>query len=104
MIRRRIVRHEFVMSEAEFELFTMMCEPDKYAYGYYLNAMNEFVVTMKSDILYAVERALEMYIGEFEFDYECEVRHITTEEWNFYFDVKELFKEMMYSEEEEEEE
>ncbi len=104
MERRRIVRHEFVMSEAEFELFTMMCDSDKYAYGYYLNAMDEFIVTMKSDVLYAVERTINHYICDFETDFEGELREITTEEWNFYYDVKELFEEMMFSEEEEEEE
>ena len=102
MERRRIVRYEFVMSSEEFEVFEMMCDSDKYAYGYYVNSIEEYIVTMNSDVLYAVERALEIYIGEFEFDYECEVREISTEEWEFYNSVKELLNNITDEENEEE--
>ena len=102
MERRRIVRYEFVMSSEEFEVFEMMCDSDKYAYGYYVNSIEEYIVTMNSDVLYAVERALEIYIGEFEFDYECEVREISTEEWKFYNSVKELLNSITDEENEEE--
>ena len=109
MIRRRIVRHEFIMSEAEFELFTAMCDPDKFAYGYVVSGNwrdgnEEVKVTMKEDTLYEVERVINHYICDFETDYEGELRDITTEEWEFYYDVKKLFEELMFSEEEEEEE
>ena len=102
MERRRIVRYEFVMSSEEFEVFEMMCDSDKYAYGYYVNSIEEYIVTMNSDVLYAVERALEIYIGEFEFDYDCEVREISTEEWEFYNSVKELLNNITDEENEEE--
>ena len=102
MERRRIVRYEFVMSSEEFEVFEMMCDSDKYAYGYYVNSIEEYIVTMNSDVLYAVERALEIYIGEFEFDYECEIREISTEEWEFYDSVKELLNNITDEENEEE--
>ena len=107
MERRKIVRYEFVMSEAEFNVFNMVCDFDKYAYGYrvegnWRNGDEEYIVTMNSDVLYAVERVLEIYIGEFEFEYECEVREISTEEWEFYNSVKELLNNITDEENEEE--
>ena len=100
MIRRRIIRYEFVMNEAEFSVFKIMCE--KYAYEYIVGNDKEYYVVMNEEELYAVERALEIYIGEFEFDYECEVREISTEEWEFYDSVKELLNNITDEENEEE--
>ena len=96
MERRKIVRYEFVMSSEEFETFNIMCDSDKYAYGYRIegnwrNGDEKYYVTMDEDTLYRIERALEIYIGEFKFDYECEVREISREEWGFYDSVKELY-------------
>ena len=107
MERRRIVRFEFVMSEAEFKIFEIVCDSDKYAYGYrvegnWRNGDEKYYVTMNEEVLYRVERALEVYIGEFEFDYECEIREITTAEWEFCNSVKELLNNITDEENEEE--
>ena len=107
MERRRIVRYEFVMSSEEFEVFEMICDSDKYAYGYrvegnWRNNDEKYYVRMDEDTLYKIERALEIYIGEFEFDYESEVREITTAEWEFYDSVKELYNNITDEENEEE--
>lgn len=102
MIRRRIVRYEFVMSDEEFWTFNLICDANEYAYGYYVNSIGEYIVVMNSDVLYSVERALEIYIGEFEFDYECEVREISAEDWRLYDSVKELYNNITNEEEEEE--
>ena len=45
---------------------------------------------MNEEILYRVEDAMKAYIGEIDFEYECEVREISTEEWELYDLVKEL--------------
>lgn len=90
MIRRRIVRYEFVMSEAEFNVFNIVCDSDKYAYGYYINALDEYIVSMNEDVLNRVEDAMKSYIGEIDFEYECEVREISRGEWEFYDEVKEI--------------
>ena len=50
MERRIIVRYEFVMSEAEFNIFNLICDSDKYAYGYYINALNEYKVSMNREV------------------------------------------------------
>ena len=95
MIRRRIVRYEFVMSSEEFDVFKIVCNSDKYAYGYrvegnWRNGNEKCYVTMDENTLNRVEDALKVYIGEIDFDYECEVRDISREEWEFYDEVKEL--------------
>ena len=102
MIRRRIVRYEFVMSEAEFNIFNIVCDSDKYAYGYYINALEEYVVSMNEEVLSRVEDAMKVCIGEIDFDYECEVREISTEEWEFYDKVKELLDNITDEDNEEE--
>ena len=102
MIRRIIVRYEFVMSEAEFNIFNLICDSDKYAYGYYINALDEYIVSMNREVLYRVERALEIYMSDFDFDYENERREITTEEFEFYDAVKELYDDITNERNEEE--
>ena len=57
MERRRIVRFEFVMSEAEFNIFEMVCDSDKYAYGYrvegnWRNGDEKYYVRMNEEVLY----------------------------------------------------
>ena len=102
MERRIIVRYEFVMSEAEFNIFNLICDSDKYAYGYYINALDEYLVSMNREVLYRVERALEIYMSDFDFDYENERRKITTEEFEFYDSVKELYDDLTDERNEEE--
>ena len=102
MERRIIVRYEFVMSEAEFNIFNSICDSDKYAYGYYINALDEYIVSMNREVLYRVERALEIYMSDFDFDYENERRKITTEEFEFYDLVKELYDDLTDERNEEE--
>ena len=107
MERRRIVRYEFVMNSEEFEIFNIMCDSDKYAYGYRIegnwrNGNEKYYVTMDENTLYKVKRALETYIGEINFDYECKVREISREEWEFYDEVKELLDNITDEENEEE--
>ena len=102
MERRIIVRYEFVMSEAEFNIFNLICDSDKYAYGYYINALDEYIVSMNREVLYRVERALEIYMSDFDFDYENERREITTEEFEFYDSVKELYDDLTDERNEEE--
>ena len=102
MERRIIVRYEFVMSEAEFNIFNLICDSDKYAYGYYINALDEYIVSMNREVLYRVERALEIYMSDFDFDYENERRKITTEEFEFYDSVKELYDDLTDERNEEE--
>ena len=102
MERRIIVRYEFVMSEAEFNIFNSICDSDKYAYGYYINALDEYIVSMNREVLYRVERALEIYMSDFDFDYENERRKITTEEFEFYDSVKELYDDLTDERNEEE--
>ena len=102
MERRRIVRYEFVMSEAEFNIFNLVCDSDKYAYGYYVNALEEYIVTMKEEVLSRVEDALEGFIGKIDFEYECEIREINTKEWELYDAVKELYYNLTNEDEEEE--
>lgn len=68
-----VERNEFVMSEAEFVAFEMICDRDKYAYEYHINSTEEYeeyVVVMNN----AVRKALEIYIDKFDSDYEREVR------------------------------
>ena len=72
-----VERYEFVMNEAEFIAFEMICDRDKYAYGYHVNSTEEYeeyMIVMDEDILNAVRKALEIYIDKFDFDYEREVR------------------------------
>ena len=102
MERRIIVRYEFVMSSEEFEIFNSICDSDKYAYGYYINALDEYIVSMNREVLYRVERALEIYMSDFDFDYENERRKITTEEFEFYDLVKELYDDLTDERNEEE--
>jgi hypothetical protein len=102
MERRIIVRYEFVMSEAEFNIFNLICDSDKYAYGYYVNALEQYIVSMNREVLYRVERALEIYMSDFDFDYENERREITTEEFEFYDSVKELYDDLTNERNEEE--
>ena len=102
MERRIIVRYEFVMSEAEFNIFILICDSDKYAYGYYINALEQYIVSMNREVLYRVERALEIYMSDFDFDYENERRKITTEEFEFYDSVKELYDDLTDERNEEE--
>jgi hypothetical protein len=102
MERRIIVRYEFVMSEAEFNIFNLVCDSDKYAYGYYINALEQYIVSMNREVLYRVERALEIYMSDFDFDYENERREITTEEFEFYDSVKELYDDLTDERNEEE--
>lgn len=102
MERRIIVRYEFVMSEAEFNIFNSICDSNKYAYGYYINALDEYIVSMNREVLYRVERALEIYMSDFDFDYENERRKITTEEFEFYDSVKELYDDLTDERNEEE--
>lgn len=102
MERRIIVRYEFVMSEAEFNIFNSICDSDKYAYGYYINALEQYIVSMNREVLYRVERALEIYMSDFDFDYENERRKITTEEFEFYDLVKELYDDLTDERNEEE--
>ena len=102
MERRIIVRYEFVMSEAEFNIFNLVCDSDKYAYGYYINALEQYIVSMNREVLYRVERALEIYMSDFDFDYENERRKITTEEFEFYDSVKELYDDLTDERNEEE--
>ena len=102
MERRIIVRYEFVMSEAEFNIFNSICDSDKYAYGYYINALDEYIVSMNREVLYRVERALEIYMSDFDFDYENERRKITTEEFEFNDSVKELYNDLTNERDEEE--
>ena len=102
MIRRRIVRYEFVMSEAEFNIFNIVCDSDKYAYGYYINALEEYIVSMNEEVLYRVEDAMRGFIGKIDFEYECEIREINTEEWELYDAVKELYYNLTNEDEEEE--
>ncbi len=102
MERRKIVRYEFVMSEAEFNIFNLVCDSDKYAYGYYVNALDEYIVSMNREVLYRVENALEIYMSDFDFDYENERRKITTEEFEFYDSVKELYDDITDERNEEE--
>ena len=102
MERRIIVRYEFVMSSEEFEIFNLVCDSDKYAYGYYINALEQYIVSMNREVLYRVERALEIYMSDFDFDYENERREITTEEFEFYDSVKELYDDLTNERNEEE--
>jgi hypothetical protein len=102
MERRRIVRYEFVMSEAEFNTFNLVCDSDKYAYGYYINALEQYIVSMNREVLYRVEGALEIYMADFDFDYENERRKITTEEFEFSDSVKELYDDLTNERNEEE--
>ena len=102
MERKRIVRYEFVMSKAEFNIFNLVCDSDKYAYGYYVNALEEYVVTMKEEVLNRVEDAIRGFIGKIDFEYECEIREISTGEWEFYDAVKELYYDLTNEDEEEE--
>ena len=102
MERRIIVRYEFVMSSEEFEIFNLICDSDKYAYGYYINALEQYIVSMNREVLYRVERALEIYMSDFDFDYENERRKITTEEFEFYDLVKELYDDLTDERNEEE--
>lgn len=102
MERRIIVRYEFVMSSEEFEIFNLICDSDKYAYGYYINALEQYIVSMNREVLYRVERALEIYMSDFDFDYENERRKITTEEFEFYDSVKELYDDLTDERNEEE--
>lgn len=102
MDRRKIVRYEFVMSEVEFNIFNLICDSDKYAYGYYVNALDEYIVSMNREVLYRVENALEIYMSDFDFDYENERRKITTEEFEFYDSVKELYDDITDERNEEE--
>jgi hypothetical protein len=80
------------MSEEEFNTFNLVCDSDKYAYGYYINALEQYIVSMKEEVLYRVKKALETYISKFEFDFESEIRKMNREEWNFYYSVKKLLK------------
>jgi hypothetical protein len=90
------------MSEAEFNIFNLVCDSDKYAYGYYVNALEQYIVSMNREVLYRVERALEIYMSDFDFDYENERREITTEEFEFYDSVKELYDDLTNERNEEE--
>ena len=102
MERRRIVRYEFVMSSEEFNIFEMVCDSDKYAYGYRIEDDEKYYVRMNEEVLYRVEDALELYMSEFDFDFENERREITTEEWRFYYSVKELYNDLTDERNEEE--
>jgi hypothetical protein len=95
------------MNEDEFDTFRLICDRDKYAYVYrkegdWRNGDEKYYVTMNEEVLYRVENAIKAYIGEFEFDYECEVREISREEWEFYDVVKELYYDLTNKEAEEE--
>ena len=107
MERRIIVRYEFVMNSEEFEIFEIMCNRDKYAYGYrvegnWRNGNEKYYITMDENTLYKIERALEIYMSDFDFDYENERRKITTEEFEFYDSVKELYDDLTDERNEEE--
>jgi hypothetical protein len=102
MIRRRITTFEFVMNSEEFEVLNIMCDREQYAYGYYTNAMDEIIVRMTEDVLNQIERTLEIYMNDFDFDYENERREITTEEFEFNESVKELYESITDEDNEEE--
>ena len=102
MIRRRITTFEFVMDNKEFEILNIMCDSEKYAYGYYTHAMEEIIVRMTEDVLDQVERTLNNYICEIDTDYELETREIGRAEWDFYYQVKELYEDLTDEDNEEE--
>ena len=97
MIKRRIVKYEFVMDEEEFKVVMAVCDPNEFLYGYttegnWRNGNEKTKVTMTERILDEVEAELERYIAEIDTAFDFEEREITREEWIFYDSVKELLK------------
>ena len=101
-----VERYEFVMSETDFIAFEMICDSDKYAYGYHVNSTEEYeeyVIVMNNDILNAVRKALKIYIDKFDLDYEREVREanlndelvcISAHDWRIYETAKRIYNNM----------
>ena len=71
MIKRRIVKYEFVMNEEEFKVLMAVCDPNEFLYGYttegnWRNGNEKTKVTMTERILDEVEAELERYIAEID--------------------------------------
>ena len=97
MIKKRIVKYEFVMNEEQFKVLMAVCDPNEFLYSYitegnWRNGNEKTKVTMTERILDEVEVELERYIARINTAFDFEEREITREEWEFYDSVKELLE------------
>ena len=97
MIKKRIVKYEFVMNEEQFKVLMAVCDPNEFLYSYttegnWRNGNEITKVTMTERILDEVEVELERHIARVNTAFDFEEREITREEWEFYYSVKELLE------------
>ena len=90
MIKKRIVKYEFIMNEKDLKVLMAVCDPNEFLYSYTTEGKTK--VTMTERILDEVEAELERYIAEIDTAFDFEEREKTKEEGEFYDSVKELLE------------
>ena len=90
MIKKRIIKYEFIMNEKDLKVLMTVCDPNEFLYSYTTEGKTK--VTMTERILDEVEVELERYIAKVDMAFDFKEREITREEMEFYDSVKELLK------------
>lgn len=97
MIKKRIIKYEFIMNEKDLKVLMAVCDPNEFLYNYttegnWRNGNEKTKVTMTERILDEVEVELERYIARVDTAFVYDKSEITKEEWIFYDSVKELLE------------
>ena len=97
MIKKRIIKYEFIMNEKDLKVLMAVCDPNEFLYSYttegnWRNGNEKTKVTMTERILDEVEVELERYIARVDTAFVYDKSEITKEEWIFYDSVKELLE------------
>lgn len=91
------IRFEMMMSQEEIEVLMMICNPEDYAYGYRYISEDEWLVeTEDESLLEEMADELHRYICNLNIDFELDERVISSDEWERYEIVKEIWSEMKY--------
>ena len=90
MIKKRIIKYEFIMNEKDLKVLMAVCDPNEFLYSY--TTEGKIKVTMTERILDEVEVELERYIAKVDTAFVYDKSEITREEMEFYDSVKELLK------------
>ena len=90
MIKKRIIKYEFIMNEKDLKVLMAVCDPNEFLYSY--TTEGKIKVTMTERILDEVEVELERCIAKVNMAFDFEEKEITREEREFYDSVKELLE------------
>ncbi len=98
----REVRYEMVMSNEEINAFTEVCSAEHYEYWININEEEGWtVLIIGEETLDEVKYELDAYLCNIDNAFDAEM-DISTEEWNRYAIVKNLYKDIVVTTIEEE--